>query len=104
METTTVKPMSGLCKEKTTQRYRAVIGTNPMLHYPEPRPFVLLLCMSPWEVGERRSVLCSKRKKEYDLMLIHPDDELVQSWTEKCSRDKTLADFARFEPRCVTEM
>ena len=35
-------------------------------------------------------------------MLIHPDDGSVESWTEEGSGDKMRADFADFEPSCVT--
>jgi salicylate hydroxylase len=43
-----------------------------------------------------------RAKKEYNLVLIHPDDGSVESWTEEGSGDKMRADFADFEPRCVT--
>jgi hypothetical protein len=45
-----------------------------------------------------------RAKKEYNLVLIHPDDGSVESWTEEGSGDKMRADFADFEPRCVTEI
>ena len=45
-----------------------------------------------------------RAKKEYNLVLIHPDDGSVESWTEEGSGDKMRADFADFEPRCVPEI
>ena len=35
------------------------------------------------------------------MVLIHPDDGSVESWTEEGSGDKMRADFADFEPRYV---
>jgi len=35
-------------------------------------------------------------KKEYNLVLLHPDDGSVESWTEEGSGDKMCADFADF--------
>jgi hypothetical protein len=52
----------------------------------------------------RVSVFAQRAKKEYNLVLIHPDDGSVESWTEEGSGDKMRADFADFEPRCVTEI
>ena len=43
-----------------------------------------------------------RAKKEYNLVLLHPDDGSVESWTEEGSGDKMRADFADFEPRYVT--
>jgi len=43
-----------------------------------------------------------REKKEYNLVLLHPDDGSVESWTEEGSGDKMRADFADFEPRYVT--
>jgi hypothetical protein len=43
-----------------------------------------------------------RAKKEFNLVLIHPDDGSVESWTEEGSGDKMRADFADFEPRFVT--
>jgi salicylate hydroxylase len=86
--------------------HRPVIGTNPMLQDPELRPFVRLrLIALQAAVGSLRTWICIVRraKKEYNPVLIL-DDGLVESWTEEGSGDKMPADFADFEPRCVTEM
>jgi hypothetical protein len=46
--------------------------------------------------------LRQRAKKEYNMVLLHPDDGSVESWTEEGSGDKMRADFADFEPRYVT--
>ena len=35
------------------------------------------------------------------MVLLHPDDGSVESWTAEGSAEKMRADFADFEPRCV---
>ena len=107
--------------------YRATISTDLMLRDPELRPFVETPEMTGWMAPGRhlmaycivrtclfseskqgfgpdnllfRSVTCMQRaKKEYNLVLLHPDDGSVESWTEEGSGDKMRADFADFEPR-----
>lgn len=41
-------------------------------------------------------------KEEYNLVLLHPDDGSVESWNAEGSADLMRADFADFEPRCVS--
>ena len=36
------------------------------------------------------------------MVLLHPDDGSVESWTEEGSGDNMRADFSDFEPRYVT--
>ena len=57
---------------------------------------------SCWENLTPRIYVLQRARKEYNLVLIHPDDGSVESWTEEGSGDKMRADFADFEPRCVT--
>ena len=38
-------------------------------------------------------------KDEYNIVLVHPDDGSVESWTAEGSADKMRADFADYEPR-----
>lgn len=38
-------------------------------------------------------------KKEYNLVLLHPDNGSVESWTAEGSADRMREDFADFEPR-----
>ena len=42
-----------------------------------------------------------RAKKEYNMVLLHPDNGSVESWTEEGSGDKMRTDFADFEPRSV---
>lgn len=42
-----------------------------------------------------------RAKKEFNIVLLHPDDNSVESWTAEGSADKMRADFADFEPRYV---
>ena len=47
--------------------------------------------------------LFSQRAGElYNLVMLHPDDGSVESWTAEGSADKMRADFADFEPRYVS--
>jgi len=80
--------------------YRAIISTDSMLEDPELRPFVETPEMTGWMAPGRHLMAYNIRaKKEYNLVLIHPDDGSVESWTEEGSGDKMRADFADFEPR-----
>ncbi|KAF8490551.1 FAD/NAD-P-binding domain-containing protein [Russula emetica] len=79
--------------------YRATISTDSMLQDPELRQFVetpeATVWMGPW----RHLVAYNIRaKKEFNMVLLHPDDGSVESWTEEGSGDKMRADFADFEP------
>ena len=40
-----------------------------------------------------------RSKKLFSMVMLHPDDGSVESWTEDGSGDKMRADFADFEPR-----
>ena len=45
--------------------------------------------------------MVQRGRKEYNLVLIHPDDGSVESWTAEGSADKLRADFADYDPRYV---
>jgi salicylate hydroxylase len=80
--------------------YRATIPTDLMLCDPELRPFVETPEMTAWMApGRHLMAYCIRAKKEYNLVLLHPDNGSVESWTEEGSGDKMRADFADFEPR-----
>ncbi|KAI0296726.1 FAD/NAD-P-binding domain-containing protein [Multifurca ochricompacta] len=80
--------------------YRAIIPTDLMLQDPELRPFVETPEMTAWMApGRHLMAYCIRGKKEYNLVLLHPDDGSVESWTEEGSGEKMRADFADFEPR-----
>ncbi|TFY78523.1 hypothetical protein EWM64_g5491 [Hericium alpestre] len=80
--------------------YRAVIPTDVMMDDPELRPFVETPEMTAWMAPRRHLMAyCIRAKKEYNLVLLHPDDGSVESWTAEGSADKMRRDFADFEPR-----
>ncbi|KAI0264854.1 FAD/NAD-P-binding domain-containing protein [Gloeopeniophorella convolvens] len=80
--------------------YRAVISADAMLADPELRPFVDTPEMTGWMApGRHLMAYCIRAKKEYNLVLLHPDDGSVESWTTEGSGDKMRADFRDFEPR-----
>ncbi|KZT03048.1 FAD/NAD(P)-binding domain-containing protein [Laetiporus sulphureus 93-53] len=80
--------------------YRALIPTSLMMEDPDLRPFVDVPEMTGW-MGLGRHVMAYnvRAKREFNLVLIHPDDGSVESWTAEGSADKMRADFADFEPR-----
>ena len=53
----------------------------------------------PGVQGSVADVRSQKGKKEYNLVLIHPDDGSTESWTAEGSADKMRAEFADYEPR-----
>lgn len=40
-----------------------------------------------------------RRKEEFNVVLLHPDDGSVESWTAEGNADKMRSDFSDFEPR-----
>ncbi|PIL28047.1 hypothetical protein GSI_09799 [Ganoderma sinense ZZ0214-1] len=80
--------------------YRAVIPSDLLLEDPELKEFIDVPEMTGW-MGPGRHVMAYnvRSKKEYNLVLIHPDDGSVESWTAEGSADKMRADFADYEPR-----
>ncbi|KAH9996384.1 FAD/NAD-P-binding domain-containing protein [Russula compacta] len=103
VKSTLQKAVTGLDDRATPTgdaAYRAVVGTDLMLQDPELRPFVETPEMTAWMApGRHLMAYCIRAKKEYNLVLLHPDDGSVESWTEEGSGDKMRADFADFEPR-----
>ncbi|KDQ50681.1 hypothetical protein JAAARDRAFT_41875 [Jaapia argillacea MUCL 33604] len=80
--------------------YRAIIPTDLMLQDPELRPFVETPEMTAWMAPGRHLMAYNIRaKKEFNLVLLHPDDGSVESWTAEGSADKMRTDFGDFEPR-----
>lgn len=80
--------------------YRATVSIDHLLQDPELRPFVETAEMTAWMAPGRHMMgYCIRAKKEYNMVLIHPDDGSVESWTSEGSGDKMRADFADFEPR-----
>ncbi|KAI0631870.1 FAD/NAD-P-binding domain-containing protein [Trametes polyzona] len=80
--------------------YRAIIPSELLLKDPELKGFVEVPEMTGWMGPERHIMAYNIRaKKEFNIVLIHPDDGSVESWTAEGNADKMRADFADFEPR-----
>ncbi|EMD31600.1 hypothetical protein CERSUDRAFT_119636 [Gelatoporia subvermispora B] len=80
--------------------YRAVIPADLMLEDPELKPFIDTPEMTGWMApGRHLMAYCIRAKKEFNVVLLHPDDGSVESWTAEGSADKMRSDFADFEPR-----
>ena len=104
--------------------YRAIIPASLMMQDPELREFIQHPQMSGWMAPGRHlmaypvvrqpplfpscrwSTLTTlaffhpqRSKEEYNLVLVHPDDGSVESWTAEGSADKMRHDFDDFEPR-----
>ncbi|KAI0653464.1 FAD/NAD(P)-binding domain-containing protein [Cubamyces menziesii] len=80
--------------------YRAVIPSHLLLKDPELKGFIDVPEMTGW-MGPGRHIMAYniRAKKEFNIVLAHPDDGSVESWTAEGSADKMRADFADFEPR-----
>ncbi|RPD58173.1 FAD/NAD(P)-binding domain-containing protein [Lentinus tigrinus ALCF2SS1-7] len=80
--------------------YRAIVPSGLLASDPELRELVDTPEMTGW-MGPGRHVMGYniRGKNEYNLVLLHPDDESVESWTAEGSADKMRADFADYEPR-----
>ncbi|KAL5482995.1 hypothetical protein ACEPAI_8224 [Sanghuangporus weigelae] len=80
--------------------YRAIIPTSLMLEDPELKPFVDHPEMTAWMAPRRHLMTyCIKAKKEFNLVMIHPDDGSVESWTAEGSAEKLREDFEDYDPR-----
>ena len=99
--------------------YRAIVPASLMMEDPELREFIEHPEMAGWMAPRRHMMgypivrrfsfrssddhmnsLCFQRGKEvYNLVLLHPDDGSVESWTAEGSADKMRAEFDDFEPR-----
>ncbi|KAI0739994.1 FAD/NAD(P)-binding domain-containing protein [Daedaleopsis nitida] len=80
--------------------YRAIVPSSLLLADPELKELVDVPEMTGW-MGPQRHVMAYniRGKNEYNIVLAHPDDGSVESWTAEGSADKMRADFADFEPR-----
>ncbi|KAL4247676.1 FAD/NAD(P)-binding domain superfamily protein [Abortiporus biennis] len=80
--------------------YRAIIPTDFMHEDPELKAFVEEPEMTAWMApGRHLMAYCIRAKKELNLVLLHPDDGSVESWSAEGSADKMRAEFSDFEPR-----
>ncbi|KAI0347313.1 FAD/NAD(P)-binding domain-containing protein [Trametopsis cervina] len=80
--------------------YRAIIPASVLQADPELKPLLDNPEMTGWMAPRRHLMAYAIRSmKEYNMVLLHPDDGSVESWTAEGSADKMRADFADFEPR-----
>ncbi|KAJ8596570.1 FAD/NAD(P)-binding domain-containing protein [Rhizopogon salebrosus TDB-379] len=80
--------------------YRAIIPTEKLLQDPDLRPLVEKAEMVGW-MGPRCHIMSYniRAKKEFNLVLVHPDNDGEESWTAEGSVDKMRSEFAGWEPR-----
>ncbi|OJT05234.1 3-hydroxybenzoate 6-hydroxylase 1 [Trametes pubescens] len=80
--------------------YRAIIPSHLLLNDPDLKGFVDIPEMTGW-MGPGRHIMAYsiRAKKEFNIVLIHPDNGSVESWNAEGSADRMRADFADFEPR-----
>jgi len=80
--------------------YRALLPTELLLKDPDLAPFVTEPQMTIW-MGPKRHIVayCVRGKREFNIVLAHPDDGSVESWTAEGSADKMRSDFDGWEPR-----
>jgi len=80
--------------------YRATIPASLMIQDPELRGFIDHPQMTGWMApGRHLMAYPIRRKEEFNLVLLHPDDGSVESWTAEGSAEKMRRDFSDFEPR-----
>ncbi|TFY76881.1 hypothetical protein EWM64_g7132 [Hericium alpestre] len=97
--------------------YRAIIPTAELLKDPELAGFVENPEMNAWMGPNRhimmykivrilfcrscgRALTCfPKRPTDWNMVMAHPDDEAVESWTAEGDVSKLREDFKDFEPR-----
>jgi len=80
--------------------YRATIPTSLMKQDPELRELIERPQLAMWVGPGRRMVTYLIRRKELlNIVLVHPDDGSIESWTATGDPDKMRRDFEDFEPR-----
>ncbi|KAL0956818.1 hypothetical protein HGRIS_002929 [Hohenbuehelia grisea] len=80
--------------------YRATISTKEMLEDPDLRPLVETPEMCGW-IGPQKHIMgyCIRGKKEYNLVMLHPDRGAHESYNAEGSTEMMRADFAGWEPK-----
>ncbi|TDL17810.1 FAD/NAD(P)-binding domain-containing protein [Rickenella mellea] len=80
--------------------YRAVISTVFIAKDLELMAFFRASDTNGWLSGTQHVVAYEVRaKKELNLVLVHQDDESVESWTAVSDAKKMMLEFSGFEPR-----
>ncbi|KAJ6536376.1 hypothetical protein B0H19DRAFT_1183324 [Mycena capillaripes] len=80
--------------------YRSVISTAGMLSDPDLKGLVESGEMISW-MGPAKHIIgyCIRGKREYNLVLVHPDNRPKESYTTEGSVAQMRADFESWEPR-----
>ncbi|KAG8899719.1 hypothetical protein FRB99_006468 [Tulasnella sp. 403] len=80
--------------------YRATISSEKLVADPDLAELVENPRMIGW-LGPGRHIMsyCIRAKKEFNMVLLHPDDGSVESWQAEGSADKMRSDFAGWDPK-----
>ncbi|KAG8980865.1 hypothetical protein FRB94_002698 [Tulasnella sp. JGI-2019a] len=80
--------------------YRAIISTDKMINDPDLKELVDSPRMVGW-MGPQKHVMtyCIRAKREFNMVLLLPDDGSVESWHVEGSADKMRQDFAGWDPK-----
>ncbi|KAG9050167.1 hypothetical protein FS837_007281 [Tulasnella sp. UAMH 9824] len=80
--------------------YRAIVPSDKLLAHPELVELVENPRMVGW-LGPGRHIMtyCIRAKKEFNMVLLHPDDGSVESWQAEGSADKMRGDFEGWDPK-----
>ncbi|KAA1476429.1 FAD/NAD(P)-binding domain-containing protein [Dentipellis sp. KUC8613] len=80
--------------------YRTIIPTEKMMQDPDLRSFVETPEMTAWMAPNRHLMAyCISGRREYNFVLLHPDDGSEESWSAVGDVEKMREQFADFEPR-----
>ncbi|KAG8931268.1 hypothetical protein FRC02_002990 [Tulasnella sp. 418] len=80
--------------------YRALVPVEKMINDPELKDFIDRPRMIGW-IGPGRHIMTYpvRAKKEFNMVLLHPDDGSVESWQAEGSAEKMRADFRGWDPK-----
>ncbi|KAL0067219.1 hypothetical protein AAF712_005789 [Marasmius tenuissimus] len=80
--------------------YRAVVSTEHFLADPDLRDLVENPRVNCW-MGPLKHIIgyCIRDRKEFNLVMLGPDDESTYSWTAKGDASEVKANFGEWEPR-----
>ncbi|KAG8931267.1 hypothetical protein FRC03_011366 [Tulasnella sp. 419] len=82
--------------------FRAIVDSDLMLADPELRDLIEHPTMVGW-LGPGRHVMTYpiRAKKQFNLVLLHPDDGSVESWEAEGSAERMREDFAGWDPKLM---
>ncbi|KAA1471780.1 FAD/NAD(P)-binding domain-containing protein [Dentipellis sp. KUC8613] len=84
--------------------YRAIIPTAEMAKDPELKWFVDNPQMNSWMGPGRHIMMYKIRPTDWNVVMAHPDDGAIESWTAEGDLGKMREVFKDFEPRRVQKM